>query len=84
MRHRDLALENTLEELEEARASLVALPPAQAEQLIQQLDYLQDQLISLVATTQAYGRLKYENKVSKQLEILRYCMHGTLNQSKNI
>jgi hypothetical protein len=71
MRQRDLALESTLQELDEARASIRALPPPQGEQLIQQLDLLQEQLISLVATAQAYGRLKYETKVSKQLEIFR-------------
>ena len=73
MRQRDLALLNTLAELEQARISLQQdLPPAQADQLIQQLDLLQQQLISLVSTAQAYGRLKYENKVSAQLELLRY------------
>merc|ERR1712110_180210 len=59
------------------------LPPV-AEQMAAKLGNIQDKLARLISSSQDYGKLKYEENLSKQLEILMIYSEGLIRARETI
>ncbi|XP_023324737.1 uncharacterized protein LOC111698602 isoform X2 [Eurytemora carolleeae] len=71
IRQREICVSNIVEEVRHVRDSILSIHDPHSTILIQQLDRLQDGLEGLVKSSQFVGRLKYEEKCSKQMDTIR-------------
>jgi len=84
MRQREISLSNLVEELRHVRDAIDLLPEQRAGQINSQLDFIQGELRDSVRVCQVYGKLKYEGRVSQQLQSIRIYGDGLVREREDI